>query len=71
MSTDNPIIPGIVKDGVIVPKSQNPLPEGTEVEIVIRDSAMTPELREELAAWQAAGDEAWAMIDQWEKEDSE
>ena len=71
MSTDNPIIPGIVKDGVIVPKSQNPLPEGTEVEIVIRDSAMTPELRDELAAWQAGGDEAWTMIDQWEKEDSE
>ena len=71
MSTDNTIIPGIVKDGVIVPKSQNPLPEGTEVEIVIRDSAMTPELRDELAAWQSAGDEAWAMIDQWEKEDGE
>jgi predicted DNA-binding antitoxin AbrB/MazE fold protein len=71
MSTDNPIIPGIVKDGVIVPKSQSPLPEGTEVEIVIRDAAMTPELRDELAAWQAAGDEAWAMIDQWEKEDCE
>lgn len=71
MSTDNPIIPGIVKDGVIVPKTQNPLPEGAEVEIVIRDSALTPELRDELAAWQAAGDEAWLMIDQWEKEDSE
>ena len=56
---------------MIVPKSQNPLPEGTEGEIVIRDSAMTPELRDELAAWQAAGDEAWAMIDRWEKEDSE
>jgi len=71
MSTDNRVIPGVVKDGVIVPKSENQLPEGTEVEIVVRDSAMTPALREELAAWQAAGDEAWAMIDQWEKEDSE
>ena len=71
MSTDNQIIPGVVKDGVIVPKSDNQLPEGTEVEIVVRNSAMTPALRDELAAWQAAGDEAWAMIDQWEKEDSE
>ena len=71
MSTDNRIIPGIVKDGVIVPKAESQLPEGTEVDIVIRESAMTPQLKEELASWQAAGDEAWAMIDQWEKEDSE
>ena len=55
MSTDNRIIPGIVKNGVIVPKSQSQLPEGTEVEIVVRDSAMTPELRDELAAWQGSG----------------
>ena len=71
MSTDNRIIPGIVKDGVIVPKSEGRLPEGTEVDIVVRDSAMTPELREQLAAWQAAGNEAWSMIEKWEKEDSE
>ena len=71
MSTGNQIIPGIVKDGVIVPKSENQLPEGTEVEIVVRGSAVTPALRDELAAWQAAGHEVWAMIDQWEKEDSE
>jgi predicted DNA-binding antitoxin AbrB/MazE fold protein len=45
MSTDNRVIPGIVKDGVIVPKSENQLPEGTEVEIVVRDSAMTPAFR--------------------------
>jgi len=30
---------------------------------------MTPELKEELAAWQRAGNQAWQMIDKWESED--
>lgn len=59
MSTDNRIIPGIVKDGVVVPQANSRLPVGADVDIVVRESAITPELEAELAAWQAAGDEAW------------
>ena len=71
MATDSRSVPGIVRGGVVVPKTESQLPDGIEVDIVLRDEAMTPELREELAAWQAAGDEAWAMIDAWEREESE
>ena len=69
MSTDGRTITGIVKDGVIVPQSGSGLPDGMKVSIVIPEEAMTPELREELAAWQQAGMQTWGMIDQWERED--
>jgi hypothetical protein len=69
MSTDGRTITGIVKDGVIVPQVGSTLPEGMEVNIVIPDEAMTPELKEELAAWQQAGMQTWAMIDEWEREE--
>lgn len=68
MATDIPNIPGIVKNGVIVPQVDNQLPEGMHVEIVLKPDAISAELQAELAAWQAAGDEAWAMIDRWEDE---
>ena len=71
MATDNRIVPGIVKGGVVVPKTSNQLPDGIEVDIVLKGEAMTPELEEELAAWQAAGAEAWEMIDAWEREEGE
>jgi hypothetical protein len=44
------------------------LPDGAHVEIVIEPPFVTPELREELTAWDKASDEAWAMIDRWEEE---
>lgn len=69
MSTYGRTIIGIVKDGVIVPQSASGLPDGMEVNIVIPEEAMTPELREELAAWQQAGLQSWGMIDEWEGED--
>lgn len=69
MSTDGRTITGIVKDGVIVPQSGSGLPEGMEVNIVIPKEAMTPELREELAAWQQAGMQSWNMIDELEREE--
>ena len=62
-------IPGIVKNGVVVPQSGNQLPDGAQVEIVLQPAQMTPELSAELAAWEMAGDEAWAMIDKWENEE--
>ena len=70
MSTDNrPSIPGIVKDGVIVPQTDKTLADGTHVEIIVEPAEMPIELKEELAAWDRASDEAWAMIEKWEAED--
>lgn len=62
-------IPGIVKDGVIVPQTIKALADGTHVEIIVEPTAVPDELKEELAAWDRASDEAWAMIDKWESED--
>ena len=71
MSTDNRAsIPGIVRDGVVVPQTDAKLPDGTHVEIVIEPQSVTSELRDELAAWDRASDEAWATIGQWEAEES-
>ena len=69
MATDDlTTIPGIVRNGVVVPQSDTKLPDGTHVGIVIQSSAVPPELRSEIAAWDKASDEAWAMIDQLESE---
>lgn len=62
-------IPAIIKDGVVVPLNDIPLPNGICVDILIRPVDMTPELKSELDQWDKAGDEAWAMIDQWEAEE--
>ena len=63
-------IPGIVHDGVVVPQTKEKLPDGAHVEILIEPQAMTPQLKQELATWDRASDEAWAMIDQWEADQS-
>ena len=68
MATERFVIPGIVKNGVVVPQNDTPLPDGTHVDIVISPADMTPELKSELDQWDKASDEAWAMIDQWEAE---
>ncbi len=69
MATDDlTTIPGIVRNGVVVPQSDTTLREGTHVEIVIEPSGVPPELLSEIAAWDRASDEAWAMIDQLESE---
>ena len=65
MSTDNRIIPGIVKNGVVVPQANSELPDGAHVNIVLQPAKMPQELKEELEAWQRAGDQAWQMIDKW------
>jgi hypothetical protein len=69
MATQRLVIPGIVKNGLVVPQNDTPLPEGAHVDILIGAAEMTPELQAELAQWEQASDEAWAMIDQWEAED--
>jgi predicted DNA-binding antitoxin AbrB/MazE fold protein len=69
MATDNlTTIPGIVRNGVVVPQSDTTLREGTHVEIVIQPSGVPAELLAEIAAWDKASDEAWTMIDQLESE---
>jgi predicted DNA-binding antitoxin AbrB/MazE fold protein len=69
MATQRLVIPAIIKNGLLVPQNDTPLPEGAHVDILIRPAEMTPELRAELAQWEQASDEAWTMIDQWEAED--
>ena len=69
MATDRLVIPGVVKNGLIVPQGHAPLPEGAQVEIVIPALDLPQELRAEFDAWERAGDEAWALIDQLEQEE--
>jgi hypothetical protein len=69
MIGDRMIIPGIVKNGLIIPQSNLPLPEGTRVDIHIPPPEITPELQAEFDAWERASDEAWAQIEQWERKE--
>jgi hypothetical protein len=69
MATQNPTsIPGIVRNGVVVPQVDSILSEGAHVEILVEPSAMSPELLSETATWDKASDEAWSLIDGWESE---
>ena len=69
MATERLVIPGIVKNGVVVPQNDTPLPDGAHVDIVVGAADVPPELQEEWAQWETASDEAWAMIDRWETEE--
>lgn len=69
MSTDIRIVPGIVRNGVVVPQGNSELPDGAHVNIVLQPAEMPQELKEELEAWQRVGDQAWQMIDKWEAEE--
>ena len=60
MITDRLVIPGIVKNGLVVPQNDSPLPDGAHVDIVIEPPEVTPQLRDELQQWDRLGDEAWA-----------
>jgi hypothetical protein len=52
MSTESRAsIPGIVKNGVVVPQVNQPLEEGMHVGIMIEPEAMSAELKLELLAW--------------------
>ncbi len=68
MATDRIVIPGIVKNGLVVPQSAAPLSDGAHVDIVMTLAEVTPELQAEWDQWEQASDEAWAMIDEWEAE---
>jgi hypothetical protein len=68
MGADRLVIPGIVRDGVVVPQNDTPLPDGARVGILLEPAELTPQLQAELEQWDAASDEAWRMIDEWERE---
>jgi hypothetical protein len=69
MAAERLVIPGIVKNGLVVPQSDTPLPDGAHVDILLGPTDMPPALQAELEQWDKASDEAWAMIDEWEAEE--
>lgn len=71
MSAKPPTLKGVVRGGVVVFESPTNLPEGTEVEVTVAPLPFTPEEEAEFAGWRQLGDEAWAMIEEWEKEDGQ
>ncbi len=61
-------IPGIVRDGVVVPQSDHRIPEETHVEIRLDPGKIPSDLRAEIEAWDKASDEAWTWIEAMESE---
>jgi hypothetical protein len=64
------VIRGVVRGGVVVFEAPCPLPDGTEVEFTVTRHVFTAEEQAEFNAWDRLSDEAWAMIDGWEKDDA-
>ena len=62
-------IPGIVRNGVVVPQTNHPLPEGSHVEIRLEPTEMPKTLLDEIASWDAASDESWGWIDKMEADE--
>ena len=62
-------IPGIVRNGVIVPQSKQPLPEGSHVEIRLEPGEMPSGLTREIEAWDKASDESWKWIEALEADE--
>ena len=74
MIAERVVLHGVVRGGVVVPEETFDLPEGARVEITL--AALPPddaqgELAAETAAWERASDNAWALIEGWEKEPGE
>jgi hypothetical protein len=69
MISNPTVFSGVVKNGVVVPEGKATLPEGVRVEIHVPPPEIPPELQAEFKAWEKASDEAWAMINQWEREE--
>ena len=69
MATERMIIPGVIKNGLVVPQGHVPLPEGGPCRDRHLRYLSQPEWRAEFDAWERAGDEAWAQIDEWEQEE--
>jgi hypothetical protein len=65
------MVPGIVKDGNVVP--QTPLPNGLNVQILLPDDldAEEAELRAEMAAWRAGNAKAFEKVEQLADEEAD
>ncbi len=63
-------IPGIVRNGVVVPQSNHHIPEGTHVEIRLDPGEIPVALKAEIEAWDKASDETWTWIESIESEPS-
>ncbi len=61
-------IPGIVRNGVVVPQTNQALPEGAHVEIRIESADMPQSLLSEIQSWDVASEESWRLIDELEAE---
>jgi predicted DNA-binding antitoxin AbrB/MazE fold protein len=59
-------IPGIVRNGVVVPQTSQSLPEGARVEIMLKSADMPQSLLNEIKSWDVTSDESWKMIDAME-----
>jgi hypothetical protein len=64
-------VSGVVRGGVVVPDS--PLPEGAQVEILIRNSIndVPPDLQAELDAWDRASANALELVERLAQEKTE
>ncbi|MDQ2732856.1 MAG: hypothetical protein M3Y56_14450 [Armatimonadota bacterium] len=69
MSEGTHVIYGIVQGGVVAPLGGELLPEGVRAAIVILPDGIPGELQAELAAWDAASEEAWMLMDEWETQE--
>jgi hypothetical protein len=69
MTTGPATLRGIVRGGVIVLEGPAALPEGTEVTVTVPAAVIPAELRAEFAEWERASDEAWALIEDLERQD--
>ncbi|MFO0851567.1 MAG: hypothetical protein U0871_23855 [Gemmataceae bacterium] len=74
MAEGTAMLRGWVRNGAIILEPGTALPDGAEVRLTVVPEAergpipFTPEEAAEFAGWELIGDEAWAMIDEWEKE---
>lgn len=77
MTESTTLVRGWVKNGTVILEPGCQLPDGAEVRVALVPQTnrgpipFTPEEMAEFAGWEKLGDEAWAMIDEWEKEDSD
>ncbi len=62
-------IPGIVRNGVVVPQSSHPLTEGSHVEIRLEPGEIPSSLRIEIEAWDRASDESWKWMETFESDE--
>jgi hypothetical protein len=77
MITVGQTIRGVIRGGVAVLESGEAIPDGTVVDVVVREKKlgpvmeMTAEEREEYEGWERLSAEAWQKFLEWEKEQPE